>query len=133
VARASFLSGMLRDEARPHALLNTRTGGVVADRVELAVDSESRRRGLLGRDRFEPGSALVIAPCSAVHTFFMRFDIDVVFASRDGRVLKTYAGIPHRRVAFGFGAFAAIELPAGTLARVEARRGDLLELAPRQT
>ena len=101
--------------------------------VELAVDSESRRRGLLGRDTFDEGSAIIIAPCSAIHTFFMRFAIDVVFVARDGRVLKTYAAIPARRMAFRAGAFAAVELPAGTLARSEARPGDLLQLEARHT
>lgn len=122
---------MLRGPEQPHALHNTRTGAVVASRVELAVDSESRRRGLLGRDAFEEGSALVIAPCSAVHTFFMRFAIDVVFVARDGRVKKTYAAVPAGRMAFSAGAFAVIELPAGTLARSESARGDVLELVGR--
>ncbi len=122
---------MLRGPEQPHALHNTRTGAVVASRVELAVDSESRRRGLLGRDAFEEGSALVIAPCSAVHTFFMRFAIDVVFVARDGRVKKTYAAVPAGRMAFSAGAFAVIELPAGTLARSESARGDVLELVSR--
>ena len=124
---------MLRHPERPYELLNSRRGGVVAGRVELAVDSETRRRGLLGRDAFEEGSALIIAPCSAVHTLFMRFAIDVVFVARDGRVRKTYAAVPARRMAFSVGAFAVIELPAGTLARAEAIPGDVLQLAARQT
>jgi uncharacterized membrane protein (UPF0127 family) len=123
---------MLRHPEQPHQLLNLRDGGVVASRVELAVDSESRRRGLLGRDVFDEGAALVIAPCSAVHTFFMRFAIDVVFVSRDGRVRKTYAAVPARRIAFSLGAFAVIELPAGTLARAAAMPGDVLQIAARQ-
>lgn len=114
-------------------LRNVRSGGVVASRVELATDSARRRRGLLGRDTFDHGSALVIAPCSAIHTFFMRFAIDVVFVARDGRVLKTYAAVPARRIAFSAGAFAVIELPAGTLARSEANRGDTLRLVIHET
>jgi uncharacterized membrane protein (UPF0127 family) len=133
VAQRSFLSDMLRGPEQPHALQNARTGAMVARRVELAVDSESRRRGLLGRDRFEDGSALIIAPCSAIHTFFMRFAIDVVFVAKDGRVLKTYASVPARRIAFSVGAYAVIEFPAGTLARANATRGDELHLVPRQT
>ena len=119
---------MLGKPGRPHVLRNARTGQVVASRVELAVDSASRRRGLLGRDAFERGSALIIAPCSSIHTFFMRFDIDVVFVARNGRVLKTYAAMPRRRIGFSAGAYAAVELPAGTLSQAEAARGDMLEL-----
>jgi uncharacterized membrane protein (UPF0127 family) len=124
---------MLRHPERPHELLNVGRGSVVAVRVELAVDSESRRRGLLGRDFLEAGSALVIAPCSSIHTFFMRFAIDVIFVARDGRVLKTCADVAARRIAIRLGAFAVIELPAGTLARAEALPGDVLQLAARQT
>ena len=123
---------MLRGAERPHVLQNTRSGEVIASTVELAVDSESRRRGLLGRDHFDAGSALIIAPCSSIHTFFMRFAIDVVFVARDGRVLKVCAAIPRRRIALRPGAFAAIELPAGTLERTNARPGDILRVAARQ-
>ena len=71
---------------------------------------------------------MIIAPCSSVHTFFMRMSIDIAFASRDGRVLKTYAGRPAWRIGFALGAFAAIELPVGTLARTHTKRGDRLRL-----
>jgi uncharacterized membrane protein (UPF0127 family) len=130
VPRHSFLSGILGNSASRYTFHNARTGGLLASRVELAVDSASRRRGLLGRDSFDEGSALIIAPCNSIHTFFMRFDIDVVFVAKDGRVLKTCAAIPRRRIAFSLGAFAAVELPAGTLAKVETKAGDTVELSP---
>src|ERR1043166_4051879 len=120
---------MLRDAERPHALHNTRSGRLVASTVELAVDSRSRRRGLLGRDGLDPGAALIIAPCSSVHMFFMRFAIDVIFVARDGRVLKTYRELRPWRIAFSAGAFAAIELPVGAIADADAQRGDTLELS----
>jgi uncharacterized membrane protein (UPF0127 family) len=123
---------MLRAAERPHVLQNTRSGDVIASTVELAVDSESRRRGLLGRDHFDAGSALIIAPCSSIHTFFMQFAIDVVFVARDGRVLKACPAIPRRRIALRPGAFAAIEMPAGTLEQTDAKPGDVLRVAARQ-
>src|SRR5580765_3579635 len=114
---------MLRGPEQPYSLLNTRTGGLVATSVELAADSASR--GRLGRDTFEPGAGLIIAPCSAIHTFSMRFAIDVVFVARDGRVKKTYAAVGRRRIAFSVGAFAAIELPAGAISGTQAQPGDI--------
>lgn len=122
---------MLRDAERPHALQIVRgglPGAIVASRVELAVDSESRRRGLLGRDTLDVGAALIIAPCSSIHTFFMRFAIDVLFVARDGRVLKTYAAVGPRRIAFRFGAFAVVEMAAGATARPKTKVGDIVEL-----
>jgi uncharacterized protein len=119
---------MLRDAEHQHTLQNARSGRIVASQVELAVDSASRRRGLLGRDTFDRGSALIIAPCSSVHTFFMRFAIDVIFVARDGRVLKTYSTLVPWRIAFSVGAFAVIELPAGTMSQSDANPGDILRL-----
>jgi uncharacterized membrane protein (UPF0127 family) len=124
---------LLRGAEPPFALHHVRSGRVVATRVELALDSQSRRRGLLGRDEFEKGAALIIAPCSSIHTFFMRFAIDVVFVSRDGRVLKTYSTLVPWRMAFSFGAFAVIELPAGALSQLEARRGDVMHVTSTPT
>ncbi len=108
----------------PWALRNTRTGAVLATDVELAGDSASRRRGLLGRDRLEPGHALAIAPCGAIHTFFMRFAIDVLFVRKDGRVVKCADDVRPWRIAIALTAYAAIELPAGTLRESGTRRGD---------
>ena len=90
-------------------------GGAFAEHVECAFDSASRKRGLLGREALDAGRALVIAPCNSVHTFFMKFPIDVVFVGRDGIVLKTTASLKPWRLAACVAAFATIELPAGTI------------------
>jgi len=127
----SFLSSLLRSGGSQVILKNVDAGTVVATTVEGAFDSASRRHGLLGRNEFADGSALIIAPSSAIHTFFMQIAIDVVFVSRDGRVLKTYADLPAWRLAFAGGAYAAIELPVGTLSRSLTMRGNRLVLTPR--
>ena len=62
--------------------------------------------------------------------FFMRFPIDVVFAARDGRVLKAKEHVRPWRVAGAWGAYAAIELPVGAIAASGTRRGDYVELSP---
>jgi hypothetical protein len=110
---AHFLAPLI-DRPVANARLAT-AGGVLAAHLECAFDSASRRRGLLGRETLDAGGALVIAPCSSVHTFFMRFPIDVVFVGRDGTVLKVTAGLRPWRVAACVAAFATIELPAGTI------------------
>jgi len=110
-------------------LRHARRNNVIATRIEPAFDSASRRRGLLGRTAFAEGAALIIAPCNGIHTFFMRMAIDVVFVSRGGEVIKTYSDLPAWRIAFALRAFAAIELPSGTVERSDTRRGDQLRLA----
>jgi uncharacterized membrane protein (UPF0127 family) len=127
----SFLSPIVAGPAQPYLLQNSRTGLVIADEIETAFDSKTRNRGLLGRARLDDGSALILAPCLSIHTFFMRFAIDVLFVARDGRVLKIYSALPAWRIAFAFGAFATIELPAGTAAASDTRSGDTLAVALR--
>ena len=127
----TFLSPILAGSPRSYVLQNSRTRLVLAVEIEAAFDSKSRNRGLLGRPRLDDGSALILAPCSSIHTFFMRFAIDVLFVKKDGRVVKMYPALPAWRIAFALGAFAAIELPAGTAAASETRSGDSVVLAER--
>lgn len=103
----------------------------LATLVEGAFDSDSRRRGLLGRDALDPQAALIIAPCQAVHTFAMRFSIDVVFVARDGVVVKISEDVRPGRMTGAWSAFAVIELAAGAIARSGLRRGDRLVLVRR--
>jgi hypothetical protein len=123
VARPSFLSPFLRGPDRRYVLHNTRNGLAVATNIEVALDSASRRRGLLGRDGLDTGAALVIAPCNAVHTFFMRFAIDAVFLDRELRVRKIVACLKPFRLASSLGARSVVELAAGEAARVGLAEG----------
>lgn len=126
----SFLSPLLRTAAADHVLENVTTGRVVADRLLTAFDSASRRQGLLGRDGLPAGSALIIAPSNAVHTFFMRFPIDILFVGRDGRVIKMRSAVRPWRMTASLRAFAVIELPAGSLAQSNTSAGDSLICRP---
>ena len=123
----AFLSPLVREPGRRWRLEKADSGAVLAEPVEGAFDSETRRRGLLGRDGLAE-SALVIAPCNLVHTFFMRFSIDTVFVDRDGMVIGIRHDIPPNRVSGAWGAFATIELAAGQARRIDLRRGDRLVL-----
>jgi uncharacterized protein len=125
---AHFLNPLLA-ETPALALRNERTGAIVASTLETAFGSADRRRGLLGRDSLAEGTALIIAPCNAVHTFFMRFPIDVVFAARDGRVVKVRARVRPWRLTAALGGFATIELPAGAAEHGDVRQGDVLRVS----
>jgi uncharacterized membrane protein (UPF0127 family) len=125
-----LLSALLTPGGPACALVNERNGFVLASFVESAVDSASRRRGLLGRDRLPERHALLLAPCSAVHTCFMRFPIDVLFLGRDGRVLKIVERLSAWRIALSAAAFATIELPAGSVRPSGLVPGDRLSIRP---
>ena len=127
---ASWVSPLLRDPAARFRLVNARTGAVIADAVAGAFDSETRRRGLLGRDGMAVGEALIIAPTNAIHTFFMRFAIDVAFVARDGRVVKVSSSLRPWRMSVAFRAFCVVETPAGAFAACGTAAGDTLRLEP---
>lgn len=128
---ATFLAPLLRRGDRVFHLVNMRNGAVVGEQVLTAFDSASRRQGLLGREGLPQGTLLIIAPSNAVHTFFMRFPIDIAFVSKDGRVLKIRQAVPARRIAAALRAHAVIEMPAGTLERTGTQPGDRLTIARR--
>jgi uncharacterized membrane protein (UPF0127 family) len=107
--------------------VNRKNGAVLAERVERATSMRARLRGLLGRTSLPEGEALVIEPCSSIHTFFMRFAIDAAFVGRDGRVLRAIPDLrPWRATRVYPSAALVIELPAGTLQRTATAEGDPL-------
>ncbi len=113
-------------------VINSRNGNVLAQDCVVATSIVARAVGLLGRSSLAAGEGLLIRPCSAVHTFFMRFPIDVLFLDADGRVLRAYAPLrPWRATALVRGAKQALELPAGTIARSDTRVGDCLLIETR--
>ena len=112
MAKPHLFQPLLKKHARPHRLVNRTRNVVLADEVEPAFDSETRRRGLLGRASLSGSTVLAIAPSNAVHTFGMRFPIDVVYVSRDGRVLKRVVSLPSRRISLSLRAFAVLEFAA---------------------
>jgi uncharacterized protein len=109
--------------------LRTEEGQVVCERCLVADSPWSRMRGLLGRRGLESGEGLLLRPTGSVHTFFMRFPIDVVFLSRDGEVLKVARALPAWRTAGARRAKAALELAADEAERSEIRVGTRLDLS----
>jgi uncharacterized membrane protein (UPF0127 family) len=128
----SFLTPLYDDPASSFQLENARTGGVLARQVLTAFDSASRRRGLLKRDSMPPESALIIAPSNAVHTWFMRFPIDIVFVRRDGVVVKIRESVAPWRLAAALRGYAVVELAAGALRDRDVRIGDTLTVRSRR-
>lgn len=106
----------------------------VAEAADVADSSEKRRTGLLKHGGLAPGEGLWIVPCEAVHTFGMKFAIDVLFLSKrrkpDGtvKVLKVREAMPKRRIAMKLTAHSVLELPAGRARETGTQKGDELEL-----
>lgn len=76
---------------------------------------------------------MVIAPTNAIHTFFMRFAIDVAFVAKDGRVVKIVRDLRPWRLAAAWGGFAVVEMASGELARRSVAVGDSLRVEAAQS
>jgi uncharacterized protein len=81
--------------------------------VPVAHGRRARLLGLAGLSEDEAGAGLLIPRCSHVHTFWMRFALDLVFLDAAGRPLLVNRGVPPRRFAGLCGAAAVLELPRG--------------------
>ncbi|MBI2835038.1 MAG: DUF192 domain-containing protein [Acidobacteria bacterium] len=87
--------------------------------------------GLLARRSLDEGDGLVLRPCSMVHTWFMRFAIDVIFLDRHGTVLRVVDTLRPFGVAWGgWRARTTIELPAGAATRAGVRAGQRIRIDP---
>jgi len=99
---------------------------VLGQAVELADTSAKRRTGLLKHERLEPGHGLWIVPCESVHTFFMKFAIDLVYVDKKHTVRKVRSAVPPWRLSACLSAHSILELPAGTAQRTGTQPGDEL-------
>ncbi|MER0482374.1 DUF192 domain-containing protein [Streptomyces sp. Edi2] len=115
---------MVRGENGPGVL----HGAEAVIPVEIAASWRARSRGLLGRDGIE--GALLLTPASSVHTFRMRFAIDVAYLSRDFTVLAVRTMRPGRLGLPRLRARHVLEAEAGMMARWGLRPGLRLDLRP---
>jgi uncharacterized membrane protein (UPF0127 family) len=89
--------------------------------VHTADTALRRLRGMLGH-REPPAHALRLEPCRCVHTFGMRFALDLRWYDRDGRLLRVDEAVPPWRVRACRGAHAVVEIPVSRLSSGRCRR-----------
>jgi uncharacterized membrane protein (UPF0127 family) len=97
--------------------------------MEVADSSAKRSKGLLGRKSLSPGEGLWILPCESVHTFWMRFSIDLIYLDRQKRIRRLVSAVPPWRISACFSAHSVIELPAGVITDTLTQPGDMLEFS----
>jgi uncharacterized membrane protein (UPF0127 family)/CheY-like chemotaxis protein len=118
--------------AETKLILNLTRDATLCERVVVADRPLRRMRGLLGRRALPSGEGLLLRPAPAIHTAFMRFEIDAVFLDSDLRVVRVVEGLRPWRAAGKRGAGAVLELPAGECARRPVALGDQLALVDGQ-
>lgn len=108
-----------------------RDGEILIREVRFCVRLGSRLKGLLGTRSLGAGRAIFIAPCAAIHTFFMCMALDVVFVSRDLRVTKVVRNVrPFRMVGGGTDAWGVLEMEAGWFPEAALREGQRVSFRP---
>src|SRR5258706_14933728 len=101
---------------------------LLADRADIADTSATRNKGLLKHTGLAEGEGLWIVPCEGVHSFFMKFAIDVVFINKKRIVTKLRPNMVKSRLALSLSAHSTIELPVGIIEKTRTQVGDQLEL-----
>jgi uncharacterized membrane protein (UPF0127 family) len=113
--------------ARTSSILIRETKTPLSGACAWAESMHSRMVGLLSHDALAEDESLMIDPCKQVHTFFMRFPIDVVFLSESNQVLKIRSLAPWRLSPLVWKAARVLELPAGRCSRAGLTEGAHLE------
>ncbi len=105
---------------------NESRGTELGDAVTVADRSPERNVGLLKHKGLKAGEGLWIVPCQSVHTFFMKFAIDLVYLDKRRLVRKVRHAVPPWRLSGCLWAHSVLELPAGSVAETGTQPGDQL-------
>ncbi len=133
LAKRLFKALSSPNPARPSArfrVVDVSRNTELASNVELADTSARRSKGLLGRSGLGAGEGLWIVPCESVHTFGMRFAIDLVYLDRQNRIRKIRRNVVPWRMSACLTAHSVIELPSGAIQEQNVQRGDQIEFFP---
>ncbi|MFC1671562.1 DUF192 domain-containing protein [Planctomycetota bacterium] len=95
--------------------------------LEVALGAGERMKGLLGRDGLDQGKGYLLPACTCVHTWFMKFPLDLVYINADMTVVKVCRNVKPFRMSCCFGAETTLELAAGEADRCEIEPGTKVE------
>lgn len=110
---------------------NSTQNNLIADDVKVAKNFFTRTFGLIPKNALKSGEGLVIKPCCSIHTFFMKFTIDVIFVNKKNEVIALYENVkPWRILPIHFSSHYVIELSAGEITSKCLKKGDLITISP---
>jgi uncharacterized protein len=102
---------------------------IIMTEVISADNFFTRLKGLLGKRELPQGQCMLISPCKSVHTFFMKFPIDVVFIDKSFKVVEVIKNMGSSRTSpYVKGAWAVIEMPVDMELDCKLTVGDDLQL-----
>ena len=110
-------------------VINETRHTIIAQRTRLADSGLLRLVGLMGQRALPPNGGLLIRPCSSMHTFGMRFAIDVLYVNQDDIVVDILQALPPWNEGISVPSAAyVLELPSGTIAATSTQQGDSLSI-----
>ncbi len=109
-------------------LVNATKKTIVSDRCRFANSVFKRMVGLLNRRALAQGEGLLLDRCYGIHTFFMRFSIDVLFLDKELRVMRAVPALPPFRTSVVKHAVYVLELPVGSIQRSQTTAGDQIQM-----
>jgi uncharacterized protein len=110
-------------------LVNLSNGNVLAEDMKTAYHFLKRLKGLMFSKHLPIGNALHIQPCQSIHTFFMKYDIDVIYLDKEMKVIKiTHAMKPGKVGNVVKSARSVVELPAGVIQKTDTQVGHVLQI-----
>ena len=110
-------------------LYNISKGSQISSKTKIAGSFFERLMGLMGKNGLEKEECLIITPCNSIHTFFMKFPIDVVFMDREGKVVKLIRGVGPKKMVMPIkGTHFVVEFDSRNEMTCEIEEGDILKI-----
>lgn len=110
-------------------IYNSTQNKLIADDAKMADNFITRSVGLLSRKSISSDEALVIKPCCSIHTFFMRFAIDVLFVEKNGEIAALYENVqPWRILPIHLKSYYVIELAALQISAKNISVGETIDI-----
>lgn len=111
-------------------IYNSTQNNLIADNIKVAENFFTRSIGLLSRKSIFENEGLIIKPCCSIHTFFMKFAIDVLFINKQNEVIALYENVkPYRILPIHLNSSYIVELAAGQIFGKNVNKGDLIQIS----
>lgn len=113
---------MKLNKKKKYKVILDESGETLAANCELAADFKRRFLGLMFRPSISDDDALMLIPCNSVHTFFMRFSIDIIFIDKAGRIVYEERNIEPGNIMNPVkNAWGVLEFKGGKLERLHSK------------
>lgn len=110
-------------------IYNSTQNNLIADDIKVAENFFTRSIGLLSKKSLSGNEGLIIKPCCSIHTFFMKFDIDVLFVNKQNKIIALYENVkPWRILPIHLRSYYVIELPSGSIMNKNIQKNDIVAL-----